>query len=83
MAEEARKAAEAAKDAAAAAKQAADDAVSKSVESYHDAEEFLDKVKKECAGAGQGKIWWMDRELDEAKKYMSQAQLAKLAAMGK
>ena len=82
-AEESRKAAEAARATAEEAKQAADDAVTKSVQSFQDATDFLETVKRECAGAGQGKIWWMDRELEEAKKYMSQAQLAKLAALGK
>ena len=41
---------------------------------------YLEKVKLEVSAAGKGKLWWMDRELTERKKYMSQAQLARLAA---
>ena len=65
------------------AEKAAEDAiaaVATSIKAYNDALAFLEKTKLECQGAGQGKLWWMGRELEEAKKYMSQAQLAKLAA---
>jgi len=34
-----------------------------------EAEEYLQKVKAQC-GSAQGGIWWMERELHEAKKYM-------------
>ena len=59
----------------AAAKQAVED----SVAAYEEAEVYLEKVKVEVKGSGRGKLWWMDRELEEAKKYMSSAQLARLA----
>ena len=55
-------------------------AVKASIKAFQDAEAYLEKVKLECKGAGKGKLWWLDRELEEAKKYMSQAQLARLAA---
>jgi len=47
---------------------------------YSKAQSCLERVKKECEGAGQGKLWWLSRELEDAKLYMSQAQLAKLSA---
>ena len=50
---------------------------------FKEAQDFLEKTKKLVLGAGQGKIWWVNREFEESKKYMSQAQLARLAAMGK
>ena len=65
----------AAKDAAAAAAKAldaADDAVaSLSVK--------IEQAKADAAGTGgsEGTIWWLDREFDEAKKYMGPKQLAK------
>ena len=36
-----------------------------------EAEENLEKVKKECRDA-LGDLWWMDRDLKEAKKYLPQ-----------
>jgi len=38
-----------------------------------EAEEYLQKVKAQC-GSAQGGIWWMERELHEAKKYMPTAK---------
>ena len=79
----ARTAAEASRAEAEADSAEADAAVDASVESFQAAQVALDRVKAECKSAGKGKLWWMDRELTEAKKYMSSKQLAKLAAMGK
>ena len=56
----------------------AEKAVEESVKSYQAAQSFLAEVQKESTGAGKGKLWWITRELEEAKKYMSQAQLARL-----
>ncbi|GBG27912.1 TolA protein, putative [Hondaea fermentalgiana] len=55
-------------------------ALQTSTEAFQAAQAYLEKVKRECAGAGKGKLWWLDRELEEAKKYMSPAQLARLQA---
>lgn len=42
-------------------------------------EKILKQVAAENAGgAFGGEIWWMQRELEEAKKYMSKSQIAKL-----
>ena len=79
-AEESRKQAEAARAAADHAAEEAEMAVTASIKAFQDAEAALEKIKLECKGAGKGKLWWLDRELEEAKKYMSQAQLARLAA---
>lgn len=79
----AEKSREEAQAAEALAEKAAEDAiaaVATSIKAFNDALAFLEKTKLECQGSGQGKLWWMGRELEEAKKYMSQAQLAKLAA---
>lgn len=35
------------------------------------AEEALEKAKKNADG-GEGAIWWINKELKEAKKYMAQ-----------
>ena len=41
--------------------------------------EALETVKEQCKGnSTQGTLWWMDREWEEAKKYMSSAQIARL-----
>eukprot|EP00472_Partenskyella_glossopodia_P011959 CAMPEP_0197514768 /NCGR_PEP_ID=MMETSP1318-20131121/109_1 /TAXON_ID=552666 /ORGANISM="Partenskyella glossopodia, Strain RCC365" /LENGTH=358 /DNA_ID=CAMNT_0043062957 /DNA_START=437 /DNA_END=1513 /DNA_ORIENTATION=- len=60
------------------AKQASDDAVLTAEKAIDAATEFLEKVKEECKGAGKGKLWMMDRELAEAKKYMPKSKYAKL-----
>ena len=44
----------------------------------------LEEVKEKCqADTTQGTLWWMDREWEEAKKYMSSAQIARLEAKRK
>ena len=58
--------------AAAESLEAADDAVaSLSVK--------IEQAAADCAGKGgsDGSLWWLDREFDEAKKYMGPKQLAK------
>ena len=43
------------------------------------AADMLEDVKERCKGdTVQGTMWWMDREWTEAKKYMSEAQIARL-----
>jgi len=49
----------------------ADDAVVTANEKVAEAEEALQAAKAN-ATAGMGNIWWMERELEEAKKYMPQ-----------
>uniref|UniRef100_A0A7S2RY24 TolA protein n=1 Tax=Mucochytrium quahogii TaxID=96639 RepID=A0A7S2RY24_9STRA len=59
----------------------ADAKLEKAVQLFQQAEERLEKLKKTISGAGHGKLWWMDRELSEAKRYMSPRQLAKLESV--
>ena len=61
---------------AAAAAEVAVLAADRAVEEAGDA---LETVKEQCKGNSvQGTLWWMDREWEEAKKYMSSAQIARL-----
>mmetsp|Transcript_28849 Transcript_28849/g.46863 ORF Transcript_28849/g.46863 Transcript_28849/m.46863 type:complete len:332 (-) Transcript_28849:260-1255(-) len=75
---EAREKAEADAKQAKAAKQASEDAVIAAETAIEKATEYLEKVKQEVKGAGKGKLWLMDRELEEAKKYMPKRALARL-----
>ena len=71
---------------AATAKVAADDAAVAADKAMADADTAvadlthqLEEAKAACAGSGSedGTFWWLDREFDEAKKYMGPKQLAK------
>jgi len=68
-AEQARQAAEQARHAAERAREAAEDAVREAEEKVAEAEAFLEEVKRLASG-GKGALWWIDRELHEAKAYM-------------
>ena len=66
-----------------AAKKAADEAKAAAElaeKSYNEATAKLEEIKEQCKGTGDGQIWWMGRELEEKKKYMSQKQIARLEA---
>jgi len=63
----AEKAVKAAEEARAAAEQAVEDARAK----VEEAEAYLNEVKSRT-GSAKGTMWWMDRELQEAKKYLPQ-----------
>jgi len=39
-------------------------------QAFADAEAQLEAIKKAGGGAARGRIWWMERELSEKKKYM-------------
>jgi len=67
QATKARGLAEEAERASAAAKEAADAQVEATRVKFAEAEAYLEKVK---ASIGQGALWWLERELFEAKKYM-------------
>ena len=69
-AERARKKADKAAAAAKESKEAAEKA-------FKDAEAELARLTKASKGAGQGTLWYMKRELQEAKKYMTPKQLKK------
>jgi len=66
--------AQAAADAAEAARQAAEDAVEEARRQVQEAEDYLEEQKRTVAAAGQGTLWWLDRELQEQKKYMPQSK---------
>ena len=71
----------AAESATAAAKSAelAKEAAVRSEESMQAAEIALETVKEQCKNATtHGTLWWLDREWEEAKKYMSKSKIAKL-----
>lgn len=65
---------------AAQAAEAAEAAVNEARDSLQRAEEFLIEVKAACAGGtNDGILWWMDRELAEARKYLPKGKAAALA----
>jgi chromosome segregation ATPase len=68
-AEDATRQAVAARQRSEQAKQAADAAVEEARAKVDEAEAFLQYVKSK-PGAGQGSIWWMERELHEARAYL-------------
>ena len=50
------------------AKQAAEDALNNAKSKVKEAEDYLEEIKRR-PGCAQGALWWIDRELHEAKKY--------------
>jgi len=69
-----RRASEEAAADAEAARQAAEDAVEEAKRQVQEAEDYLEEQKKAGASSGQGTLWWLDRELQEQKKYMPQSK---------
>lgn len=69
QAEAARRAAEEARREAEEAREAAEVAVREAEEKLGEAEAYLEEVKA-IAGNGKGALWWIDRELHEARAYM-------------
>jgi len=69
VAEEATRQAVAAREKSHQAKLAAEAAVEDARNKVDEAEEFLQKVKAK-PGGGQGAIWWMERELHEARAFL-------------
>jgi len=53
------------------ARQAAEDALAAARKSFEDAEAYLKEVSSR-SGSAQGGLWWINRELQEAKKYLPQ-----------
>jgi len=66
---DARAASEAAKAAAVEAKKAAERALEDMQSKVEEAEAYLQEVKSK-PGAAQGHIWWLERELQEARAYL-------------
>lgn len=69
----AKKARKKADKSAAAAKESKESAE----EAFKSADEQLSRLTAQSKGAGQGTLWFMKRELQEAKKYMTPKQLKK------
>jgi len=55
------------------AKLTSEAAFKKAEKALQDAQNYLDEVKKNATG-GKGALWWIERELEEAKKYMPQSK---------
>jgi len=68
-ADKAAKAAEEATAAASAARAAAEAAVDEAASKVDEAEAYLQEVKNK-PGSAQGALWWIDRELHEARAYL-------------
>merc|ERR1712196_331373 len=62
------------------AKLESEKAVTVAEKAFQDAEKFLEEVKSKFSGSSEGALWWMDRELAEAKKYLPKSKFAKLEA---
>jgi hypothetical protein len=67
-----------AKKKAVKAAESAAEALASAETAFAEAEHLLKVEMKKASGGGQGELWWMSRELEEAKKYMSPAALRKL-----
>ena len=61
---------------------AAEKAMSEADEAVHEVTNQLEEAKAACAGSGseEGTFWWLDREFEEALKYMGPKQKAKAEA---
>ena len=67
---------------------ASDEAVEQSDAAMQEASDSLDQVQesmgKNVTATGQeGNVWWLDRQFEDAKKYMSKKQIAKMEAARK
>jgi hypothetical protein len=69
-ASQAREAAEAGREAASQSRQQAEGGLAEAEAAFGAAEAFLDEARRNGEGAGQGSLWWIDRELFEKKKYL-------------
>jgi len=70
-AEAARQASEEATAAAVAARQEADAALEAAQAAFREAEDYLEEAKNTIP---KGRLWWIDRELYESKKYLPQSK---------
>ncbi len=66
-----RKEAEAALAAAVVAREAAESSLKSAEEAFDAADKFLAEVKSKI-GSSKGALWWIDRDLQEARKYLPQ-----------
>jgi septal ring factor EnvC (AmiA/AmiB activator) len=60
------------------ARKAAEDAAEAAAKKLQEAEEYLNTVKARAGGETRGTYWWLDREIQERKKFMPKTGKAKL-----
>eukprot|EP00939_MAST-03C_sp_MAST-3C-sp1_P001695 g1695.t1 len=72
------KTAEEAREHAEETRKGAEAAVADAENAMKTAIDMVQKVKESVKGAGEGTVWWMDRELQEQKKYLPRAAFARL-----
>jgi len=60
------------------ARKAAEDAAELAAKKLQEAEEYLNEVRQRAGGETRGTYWWLDREIQERKKYMPKTGKAKL-----
>jgi len=60
------------------ARKAAEDAADAAAKKLQEAEDYLNEVKQRAGGETRGTYWWMDREIQERKKFMPKTGKAKL-----
>merc|ERR1712137_1030460 len=77
-AEDAANKAQEAKEEAESSRKLAEEKADEAARLFHEAEATMEKLKKFVTGAGRGKVWYLERAMEEQKKYMSPMQLAKL-----
>jgi len=74
QAEEDRKVAEAARRAAEDATRRVEAAIKDTEAKAQAAQDFLEEIKRQCSTLPHGQIWWMERQVLEAKKYMPRSR---------
>merc|ERR1712196_640628 len=57
-----------------------EEAIETAEKAFGDAEKFLEEIKSKFSGSSEGSLWWMDRELAEAKRYLPKSKFEKLEA---
>jgi len=73
-AEEVRRAAEAARRAAEDQTRKVEAAIKDTEAKAQAAQEYLEEIKRQCSTLPHGQIWWMERQVKEAKKYMPRSR---------
>jgi len=56
------------------ARKASEEATAAAEGKFQEAQKFLDEVRARSGGSAQGDLWWMDREIKEAKKYLPKSK---------
>jgi len=56
------------------ARKALEEATALAQKRFDDAQKYLDEVKAKGGGSAQGSLWWIQREITEAKKYLPKSK---------